>query len=124
MNYSKQRERVLNALAEKRNHPTADELYAYLKAQQCSMSPATVYRNLHQLADNGVVMRLSVPGGAERYDPVNDGHLHMICSECGGISDIPANAICDVVSQARKATGYNVNSCSIMFYGVCKDCES
>ncbi len=123
MNYSRQREQILIALKETRNHPTADELYTYLKTQQCSMSPATVYRNLRQMADNGTVMRLAMPDGADRYDPVNDGHMHMVCNKCGSISDIPANTVTDIVAQARERTGYDITSCKMTFYGVCKDCS-
>lgn len=122
MNYSKQRERVLTALKENRNHPTAEELYAYLQKQQCNMSPATVYRNLKQMAENGTVMKLSLPDGADRYDPVNDGHMHMLCNVCGRIEDIPANTVTDIVAEARERTGYNITSCKMTFYGVCADC--
>lgn len=122
MNYSGQREKILAALNKNRNHPTADELYAYLQAQQCNMSPATVYRNLKQLAANGVIMHIAVPDGADRYDPVNDGHMHMVCNKCGVLCDIPAKTVTDIVLEAREKTGYNITSCKTTFYGLCKDC--
>lgn len=122
MNYSKQRERVLAGLYTVRNHPTADELYSYLKDNEYEMSMATVYRNLRLLSETGVIMRVPIPNGADRYDPVNDGHLHMVCNICGNITDIEKDAIPDIRMDAEKASGCKIDSYDIIFYGICKEC--
>ena len=37
------------------NHPTADAIYAFIAAQHPTISKATVYRNLNQLAAQGEI---------------------------------------------------------------------
>ena len=53
MNYSKQREIILNTLKENVVHPTAEYLYAKIQEKDPKISLATLYRNLNQLTENG-----------------------------------------------------------------------
>lgn len=123
MIYSKQRELLVSQLRRYRGHPTADVLYASVRSENPTISLATVYRNLNQLVDSGIVMRISVPGQADRFDDKNDGHQHMMCTECGGITDIPSSALPDVCGMVADNTGLQVSACSMIFYGLCKACE-
>ena len=123
MIYSRQRELVMETLCENRVHPTADELYGLIREHTPGISLATVYRNLNQLVDSGRVMRITVPRGADRFDPVNDGHYHMACELCGHIDDIPRSAVPDVCAAATRATGLDIRKSKILFFGVCNACE-
>ena len=120
--YSRQRDLILAALKSALYHPTADALYAYLKPSNPLLSLATVYRNLRLMADSGEIMRLGIPGGADRFDPVNDGHYHMVCSSCAGITDIDRSSIPDIRKAAGDSCGCCVTGVSILFYGVCREC--
>lgn len=123
MIYSKQRELLMAQLRRHRIHPTADELYALVRAENPTISLATVYRNLNQLVDGGSVMRISIPGQADRFDDKNDGHQHMMCMQCGSITDIPTSALPDICGTVADNTGLDVYACSMIFYGTCKACE-
>ena len=48
-----QRQIVLQAVRSLHDHPTADSVYAVIAAEHPSISKATVYRNLNQLALQG-----------------------------------------------------------------------
>ena len=120
---SKQRDMILDTLRAYPIHPTAEELYTVLKdTVGVTVSLATVYRNLNQLVDAGMLCRISVPGNADRFDPINDGHLHMVCEQCGAMTDIPAGAIPDICKAASDSTGCTVTSCALMFRGICPKC--
>ncbi|MDR0841095.1 MAG: transcriptional repressor [Christensenellaceae bacterium] len=124
MIYSKQRELVLDALCKAgQMHPTADMLYADIRAAFPTISLATVYRNLNQFADAGQIARVRIPGCADRFDAVNDGHQHMLCTECGKVVDIPASALPDICGAAQSATHLHIDSCKLMLYGRCEGCE-
>ena len=58
MKYSKQRELILKTLQENVIHPTADEIYHLARKEMPSLSLATVYRNLNQLAENNVIRKI------------------------------------------------------------------
>ena len=54
-----QRQIVLQAVNQMHNHPTADAIYAVIAAQHPTISKATVYRNLNQLAAQGEIFACS-----------------------------------------------------------------
>ena len=55
-----QRQIVLQAVNQMHNHPTADAIYAVIAAQHPTISKATVYRNLNQLASQGEILRVPI----------------------------------------------------------------
>lgn len=121
---SKQRDMILDTLRAYPIHPTAEELYTILKdTVEATVSLATVYRNLGQLADAGMILRISVPDSPDRFDGTISPHHHMRCDKCGRVTDIPADAMPEICSCAAKATGLRITGCSILFHGVCRDCE-
>jgi Fur family peroxide stress response transcriptional regulator len=85
MKYSRQRELIRQTVLESEEHLTAEQVYERLKPENTTLSLGTVYRNLNLLAEQGNINRIPVPGGADRYDRINDGHQHMICRCCGSI---------------------------------------
>ena len=87
MVYSKQRELILKTVLENRIHPTADMVFSLLKPEYPSLSLATVYRNLNLLAENGLLVRIPVPGGADHFDGTLSPHYHMICEKCDRMVD-------------------------------------
>ncbi len=124
MIYSKQREIILDTLTELHGrHPSANEIYAHLHDAYPSLSLGTVYRNLGQLESANVISRVTVPDGADRYDDITDGHLHMICTQCGQICDIPADALDGLLDRASLLSGYEINQCTILFFGACDACK-
>ena len=61
---TRQRKLVLDAVRQSYNHPTADEIYNVVRAQDDKISRGTVYRNLNLLADAGEILSIKTPGAA------------------------------------------------------------
>ena len=55
MNYSKQREKILDVLSNNAVHPTAETLLKLLKSEDAKIGFTTLYRNLNQLAQAGII---------------------------------------------------------------------
>ena len=124
MIYSRQRELVLNALRETQgHHPTADMLYTRIREQCPNLSLATVYRNLNQLVEAGQIARVSIPGSADRFDPVTDGHFHLLCTVCGNVVDVPRSILPDLSAPVQAQTGCKVENFGLIMYGVCPHCQ-
>ncbi len=123
MIYSKQRELILQTLRENRVHPTADEIYYMLKPDHPELSLATVYRNLNQLAANGIVKKIAVPSGADRFDGTVLDHYHMICKGCGKVVDIPKQSVPEIDHSVSGETGCKITGHNIIFYGLCQNCN-
>lgn len=123
MNFSKQRELILDVLRQNPIHPTADKLYELVRPLMPSISLATVYRNLNQLVDNGSVRKISGLDGAVHYDHCVEKHYHFICSQCNKVYDVPYNVAEDLEQKLKSFTGLEVQSTELTFKGLCSDCQ-
>ena len=83
MKYSKQRNLIREKIMGRHDHPTAQTIYDEIKTEDNSISLATVYRNINQLAENGEIRRVAYQGNTEHYDPILDEHFHFVCERCG-----------------------------------------
>lgn len=66
--YSRQREALLTEIRNRKDHPTAEDLYQSLRTIMPNYSLGTVYRNLTELCATGYVMKIASVSGPERYD--------------------------------------------------------
>lgn len=122
MNYSRQREIILETLQANVVHPTAEYLYAILKAKAPNISLATLYRNLNQLADNGVIKKIDGLEAPSHYDHNTREHYHFICDECKRVFDVSSDVAPDIVRKAEEETGFIIKKHDIIFNGICRDC--
>lgn len=101
-------------------HPTAKEVYVYVKTKCPSISKGTVYRALSSLTQAGKVHHIKVPNGADCYDWNCKNHYHLACCKCGKICDI------DVPYAAHfnyvPLNGAFIISHTALFYGECPHC--
>ena len=124
MIYSRQREIVLNTLTEMHGfHPSANDVYLRLHEEYPSISLATVYRNLGQLSELKTVKRIPLPEGADRYDDATEPHLHMLCTSCGHLCDMPLDILEELITRANDLSAYEIHDCDILFFGVCDACR-
>ncbi|MDD3238471.1 MAG: Fur family transcriptional regulator [Candidatus Gastranaerophilales bacterium] len=124
MNYSKQRELILETLTQNVVHPSADYIYNILKKTYPNISLATVYRNLNKLAELGVIKKIEGLEASDHFDHNTFEHYHLICIECGRIFDVPADIAPDICEKLEEKTGFKVIKHEITFRGVCPECQS
>lgn len=119
---TKQRKMILEAVASRCDHPTADQIYSDLRKKDEKISRGTVYRNLGILAEDGEIMNVKVPS-ADRYDSRIDRHYHMFCTECKKVLDAPMNYCEAYDRQMEMDTGFKISRHRIVFEGVCEKCR-
>ena len=118
-----QKEIVATTLKTMHNHPTADSVYETVHSTYPSISKATVYRILNQMAEDGTALKVSVPNAADRFDDTCAPHYHVRCLSCGRVEDLMI-PIYDLPDIARDdACGFRVTGCSLLFTGLCPTCE-
>jgi Fur family ferric uptake transcriptional regulator len=88
----------------------------------------TVYRNLMDLAEAGILVRSDLGDHVWRFErrdakrPGNDaGHPHFVCTDCGEVSCLPERAV-----EVRAATGapraLRTSQVEVQIKGRCDDC--
>ncbi|MFN0090897.1 MAG: Fur family transcriptional regulator [Acidimicrobiales bacterium] len=82
-----QRLAVFEALHTGAGHPTAEAVYQIVAPAMPSISLRTVYQTLNDLTELGEIRRLEMAAGAARFDTDPDEHHHLVCDECGAITD-------------------------------------
>lgn len=124
-NYSRQREEIIKVVKELRTHPTAEEVYMIVKANDPGVSRSTVYRNLGLLVENGIINKISMAVGPDRYDAVKEIHNHAICTKCGQIFDFEYSFEYDKIRDAiKKQTGIEISNKGIALEGICDSCKN
>ena len=118
-----QRVALLGALCDSPTHPTADQLYRVVRRELPTVSPATIYRNLHEMVRAGLINMLEHASGPARYDAVLDDHHHFICTRCGGVTDVYLAKVSYALDAARsRMQPGHVESAEVQLRGICSSC--
>ena len=83
-----QRRVVLNALLDRDDHPTVDQLFEDVKVRMPGVSRTTIYRALETLVDLGLARRTNHFEASARFDGNTDHHHHLVCRRCNHVEDI------------------------------------
>ena len=122
LKYSKQRESIIEFLATRKDHPTADTVYMNIREQFPKISLGTVYRNLALLSDLGEITKIVTGDGADRFDYNTNPHNHFVCTKCHSVIDLEMDNIDDIVDVAQKNFSGKIDSYITHFMGICPDC--
>ena len=114
---------VLEAVNQLHDHATADEIYEAIAREHPHIGRGTVYRNLQKLAEAGDILKVEVPGGADRYDHLTYKHYHVKCTKCGRVFDVDMPYEPNLADKIGDKHGFLLTGHTIMFTGVCPDCQ-
>jgi len=87
---------------------------------------ATVYRNLIDLAEAGLLRRFDVDH-VWRFESISlddevPGHPHFVCTDCGQLECLPAMGF-DVASDQRVPAAVSARRIDVQMRGVCDACS-
>ena len=112
-----QREVVYSVLLRKRDHPTAEEVFARVKAELPTISLATVYNCLETLVQCELVRAVNFERSPTRYCPNLRPHAHFHDEQTGRTYDIDLPpAVLAEVNHVLPA-GFDASSVEITFRG-------
>src|SRR5205809_7838555 len=115
-----QRYAVMAFLMEQPAHPTAAEIFEAVNRVDPRSSRATIYNNLRDLVQAGLVREVAIEGRAARFEAKNMRHHHFICDRCGNVEDVDWY---DVRRPASASLGKRVlRECEVIFRGLCTKC--
>jgi Fur family transcriptional regulator, ferric uptake regulator len=100
------------------------EVVAALEAD--GLDYATVYRNLMDLAEVGILVRADLGDHVWRFE-LNKGkdeeaeHPHFVCTDCGSVACLPEGAV-KVVPTRKAPRSVNKGKVVVQLKGLCDDC--
>ena len=115
-----QRYGLMAFLMEHTGHPTAAEIFEAVNRLDPRSSRATIYNNLRDLVQAGLVREVAMEGRAARFDAKSMRHHHFICDRCGNIEDLEWY---DVPRPASGSLGKRkIRECELIIRGLCSKC--
>lgn len=122
MRYSKQRKIILDIVLNANNHPDAKEIYELTKVKIPNISLGTVYRNLNNLEESGLIRKIILDNGNDRFDKTITEHNHLKCIICGKVVDINKKISEDEIKEVENETCFKITNSSFNINGICKCC--
>jgi Fur family transcriptional regulator, peroxide stress response regulator len=104
-------------------HPTAQKAYFEVKKVHPTVSLATIYTTFKILKETGLIRELNLPQGQTRFDPNTEPHAHLLCLQCGSISDWTDPIIPKLIDKVSADANFAVIGSSLDLNGVCESCR-
>jgi Fur family peroxide stress response transcriptional regulator len=118
-----QRRAILQALACRRDHPTADRLYEALHEALPALSRTTVYRVLETFVQWGLIQKVESREARAHFDADCRNHCHLICLKCGQVSDFPGRILAAPQPPKMTEDGFEVIDYTVNLIGYCHRCR-
>jgi len=117
-----QREHVYAVLLQKRDHPTAEEIFLRAKRGKPEISLATVYNCLDALVQCGLVRQVQLDRGAARFCPNMREHGHFYCDACDTVYDVDLPTTPE--PRIILPHGFKAEHFEVAIHGICPDCAA
>ena len=126
LKFTIQREVILETLYNSDEHLTPEALHHLIQDKQPDLKTgiATVYRTLALLEDSNVVTSLSFGAQGKKYElGAKEHHDHLICTECGKITEFVDEDIEKRQHAITEQLGFKMIEHSMQIYGICSACQ-
>lgn len=117
-----QRRAILESLASRFDHPTADQVYEDISCRIKGISRTTVYRVLEIFVEIGLAKKISNPESKARFDADTARHHHLTCTTCGAVLDLFDDALNNLPLPTGIEKDFDIRDYSITFTGLCSAC--
>jgi Fur family peroxide stress response transcriptional regulator len=119
-----QRRVVYQNLVGREDHPTADQLFAAARESIPGISRATVYRVLETLVEMDLARRIAHAGPAARFDGNLRHHHHLVCSECGSMTDVEDAGLRLRIPAGVSGGSFRIADYAVNLQGLCAACHT
>jgi Fur family ferric uptake transcriptional regulator len=126
LKFTIQREVILETLYSSDEHLTPEALHHLIQKKHSELKTgiATVYRTLALLEESNMVTSLSFGAQGKKYElGAKEHHDHLICTECGTITEFVDEKIELRQHTITDELGFAMSDHSMQIYGICKSCQ-
>ena len=118
-----QRIAISRYILRNQEHPTAQKAYLEVKKMHPTVSLATIYTTIKILKETGQILELNMPKGQTRFDPNTEPHAHLLCLQCGSISDWMDPIMPKLIAKVSADANFTVTESSLDLKGICDSCD-
>ena len=115
-----QRVAIFEAILKLDNHPTADDIIAFIKKNHPNISVGTVYKVLDTYIENNLLERVKTEKDIMRYDAHLTKHHHLYCAETERIEDFEDEKLNELISayfKKQKIKNFKIQDIKLQITG-------
>lgn len=122
---TRQRELIARAFFTTSSHISAEALYRRVNSRDRRIGLVTVYRTLRLLKHAGLAHERQFGEGRALFEHgTKRHHDHMICTQCGKITEFENCEIEELQEQVARRFGFTLQDHKLELYGRCKECRA
>ena len=124
---TQQREAVADVVFSSDAHLSVDDIERQLRNAGERIGKATIYRTLDLLVRSTLVAEHDFGEGFKRYEhrlSRQPDHDHLICLECGGVTEFKSTELRRLQNQVAREQGFRASRHKLEIYGLCKSCQA
>lgn len=110
---------LLLRIIEDHAHLDAEEIYRIAQKDRPQIGLATVYRTLTLLKEMDIIRASDLGENREHYELRSEDHVHLVCSICGRVTDIPVPG---ALYKAARKEQFTVQRTHFEIFGTCQSC--
>ena len=114
---------LLDMLQHSSDEMSGQQLHRRLEGSPGAMGLATVYRNLRQLQQRGMVRCRHLPTGEALYAPVERDRHHLTCVDCGRTKSLEHCPLHNLTMPKDTGEGFDLLFHTLEFFGLCDMCR-
>lgn len=118
-----QRLAIYEAVVVLNNHPTAENIIAYIKENHPNIAVGTVYKVLDSLVENKLLRKVKTDKDIMRYDAVLSNHHHLYCAKTDRIEDYEDDQLNCIIAEyfnKHKIKNFDIQDVKLQITGAFK----
>jgi len=115
---------IMEIMAEEKTYMSPEEVRSKLKKRFKNIGLPTVYRNLEELAKEGIIIKIIHPDRKLYYFYCHkkEHHHHFVCVSCKRVEDINFCGMEEIKKEVEDELKGHMISHMLQVYGFCKYC--
>lgn len=115
-----QRVAIHEAIIKLKNHPTAENIFNYIKKNHPNISIGTVYKVLDSFVEHNLLRKVKTEKDVMRYDAVLYHHHHLYCLGTERIEDFEDTNLDKIINEyfeKNKIKGFKIKNINLQITG-------